>query len=328
MNLSPFRSNRRVALAALVALSSSAAWAQTPTWPDKPVRLVVPYSAGGTTDYAARQIAQKLTDATGKSFFVENKTGASGTIATQEVVRSAADGNTLLVTDTTYTMLPLAFAKLPWNHRSDLVHVTGIIETPVVLVVSEKSPFKSLKDLVTYAKANPGKLNFGSGGPASSTHLAGEVFKEEAKIFLTHIPYRGAGAAMSDVMAGQIDLLITAAPTALPQIKGGRVRALATTGDKRLLALPNVPTFAEAGLPSFKVVNWFGLAAPKGTPTAVVEKLHDLVAKAMTESAMRDNMLQQGAAYRPMTVQQFGEFVNKEVTAWAEAGKRAGVKPE
>ncbi|WP_295850263.1 tripartite tricarboxylate transporter substrate binding protein [uncultured Xylophilus sp.] len=319
---------RRVGAAVLLALPAAGAFAQAPAWPDKPVRLVVPYSAGGTTDYAARQIAQKLSDATGKSFFVENKTGASGTIATQDVVRSTPDGSNFLVTDTTYTMLPLLFAKLPWNYRSDLVHVTGIIETPVVLVVPEKSPFKTLQDLVAHARAHPGKLNFGSGGPASSTHLSAEVFKSDAKVFITHIPYRGAGAAMADVMAGQIDLLITAAPTAIPQVKGGRVRALATTGDRRLQALPDVPTFAEAGLPSYQVVNWFGLAAPKGTPAPVIEKLHALVASAMTDPAMQASMAQQGASYRPMTVRQFGDFVNKEVAVWAEAGRRAGLKPE
>lgn len=297
-------------------------------WPDKPVRLVVPYSPGGTTDYAARQVAQKLSEATGKTFIVENKTGASGTIATQEVVRSAPDGSTFLVTDTTYTMLPLLFSKLPWDYRNDLVHVSEIIETPLVLLVPEKSPFKTMGDLIAHARANPGKLNFGSGGQASSTHLAAEVFKSEAGVSLTHVPYRGAGAALADVMAGQIDLLITAAPTAIPPVQGGRVRALAVTGDERLRTLPDVPTFGEAGLASYQVLNWFGLAAPKGTPAPIVEKMNRLVAQVMQEPAMRDNMARQGAQYRPMSVGQFGDYVRQQEILWAEVGKRVGIKPE
>ena len=297
-------------------------------WPDKPVRLVVPYSPGGTTDYAARQVAQKLSEATGKTFIVDNKTGASGTIATQEVVRSAPDGSTFLVTDTTYTMLPLLFAKLPWDYRNDLIHVSEIIETPLVLLVPEKSPFKTMEQLVAYARAHPGKLNYGSGGQASSTHLAAEMFKSEAGISLTHIPYRGAGAALADVMAGQIDVLVTAAPTAIPPVQGGRVRALAVSGDARLATLPDVPTFAQAGLPSYQVLNWFGLAAPKGTPPAIVDKMNRLVSQVMSDPAMRENMARQGAQHRSMTVGEFGGYVQQQVLLWADVGKRVGIKPE
>lgn len=297
-------------------------------WPDKPVRLVVPYSPGGTTDYAARQVAQKLSEATGKTFIVDNKTGASGTIGTQEVVRSAPDGSAFLVTDTTYTMLPLLFSKLPWDYKNDLIHVSEIIETPLVLLVPEKSPFKTMADLIAYARANPGKLNFGSGGQASSTHLGAEVFKSEAGITLSHIPYRGAGAALTDVMAGQIDLLITAAPTAIPPVQGGRVRALAVSGEKRLDALPDVPTFAQAGLPSYQVLNWFGLAAPKGTPPAIIEKMNQLVTQVMNEPAMQANMARQGAQHRTMSVAQFGDYVQSQVMLWADVGKRVGIKPE
>ncbi|KRC78635.1 Tripartite tricarboxylate transporter family receptor [compost metagenome] len=297
-------------------------------WPDKPVRLVVPYSPGGTTDYAARQVAQKLSETTGKTFIVDNKTGASGTIATQEVVRSAPDGSTFLVTDTTYAMLPLLFSKLPWDYRNDLVHVSEIIETPLVLLVPEKSPFKTMGDLIAHARANPGKLNFGSGGQASSTHLAAEMFKSDAGVTLTHIPYRGAGAALADVMAGQIDMLITAAPTAIPPVQGARVRALAVTGDVRLQTLPDVPTFAQAGLASYQVVNWFGLAAPKGTPAPIVDRMNRLVAQVMQEPGMRETMARQGAQYRPMSVAQFGDYVRQQESLWADVGKRVGIKPE
>lgn len=243
-------------------------------------------------------------------------------------MRSAPDGSTFLVTDTTYAMLPLQFAKLPWDYRNDLVHVGEIIETPLVLLVPEKSPFKTVEQLVSYARAHPGKLNYGSGGQASSTHLAAEMFRSEAGISLTHIPYRGAGAALADVMAGQIDVLITAAPTAIPPVQGGRVRALAVSGNERLATLPDVPTFAQAGLPSYQVLNWFGLAAPKGTPPAIVEKMNRLVSQVMNDPAMRENMARQGAQHRSMGVGEFGGYVQQQTVLWADVGKRVGIKPE
>ncbi|RUP27425.1 MAG: tripartite tricarboxylate transporter substrate binding protein [Curvibacter sp.] len=301
--------------------------AQT-TWPDKPVRIVVPYAAGGTTDFAARQVAQKLTEQTGQSFFVENKTGASGTIGSNFVAKAAPDGNTLLTNDTTYAMLPAIFKKLPWDHASDLIPVTTLAITPVVLVVPAQSPFKTVADLIAHAKSHPGQLNFGSGGAGSSTHLAGEVFKKEAHVFMTHIPYKGAGDAMLALMGNQVDVLITASPTAIPVVKGGKVRALATTGDKRLAGLPGVPTFKEAGLAGFTVVNWFGLAAPKGTPTGVVQKLQQEVAKAMTDPALQERFSQQGAQPGGLPSTEFAALVKKEVAAWSAIAQSAGVKPE
>lgn len=301
--------------------------AQT-AWPDKPVRIVVPYAAGGTTDFAARQVAQKLTEQTGQSFFVENKTGASGTIGSNFVAKSAPDGYTLLTNDTTYAMLPAIFKKLPWDHASDLTPVTTLAITPVVLVVPAQSPFKTVADLIAHAKSHPGQLNFGSGGAGSSTHLAGEVFKKEAQVFMTHIPYKGAGDAMLALMGNQVDVLITASPTAIPVVKGGKVRALATTGDKRLGGLPAVPTFKEAGLPGFTVVNWFGLAAPKGTPAAIVQRLQQEVAKAMTDPALLDRFSQQGAQPGGLPSAEFTALVRKEITAWSSIAQSAGVKPE
>ncbi|MEI2415377.1 tripartite tricarboxylate transporter substrate binding protein [Orrella sp. JC864] len=316
------------ALAAGAVGQAAHAADSTSDWPQAPVRLVVPYAPGGTTDYAARQVAQKLSEATGKTFIVENKSGASGTIATQDVVRSASDGTSFLVTDTTYAMLPLSFAKLPWDYENDLVHVAQIIETPLVLLVPANSPFGTMQDLTEHARAHPGRLNFGSGGQASSTHLGAEIFKTEAGIDITHIPYRGAGAALADVMAGQIDLLVTAAPTAIPPEQGGRVRALAVSGEQRLDSLPEVPTFAQAGLPSFDVYNWFGLAAPKGTPAPIVQKMNALVNQVMAEPAMRQAMARQGARHRSLSVQQTDDYVRGQVGFWADIGKRVGIKPE
>ncbi|MBV8617698.1 MAG: tripartite tricarboxylate transporter substrate binding protein [Curvibacter sp.] len=301
--------------------------AQT-TWPDKPVRIVVPYAAGGTTDFAARQVARKLTEQTGQSFIVENKTGASGTIGSNFVAKSAPDGNTLLTNDTTYAMLPAIFKKLPWDQASDLIPVTTLAVTPVVLVVPAQSPFKTVADLIAFAQSHPGQLNFGSGGAGSSTHLSGEVFEKEAHVAMTHIPFKGAGDAMLALMGNQVDVLITASPTAIPVVNGGKVRALATTGDKRLSGLPAVPTFKEAGLPGFVVMNWFGLAAPKGTPVAVVQKLQQEVVKAMMDPGLVERFAQQGAQPGGLPSAEFAALVRKETHAWSAVARAAGVKPE
>ncbi len=321
--------SKRLYTLALTALLGApfATLAQT-VWPDKPVRIVVPYAPGGTTDFAARQIAQKLTEQTGKSFFVENKTGASGTIGSNFVAKAAPDGNTFLTNDTTYAMLPSQFAKLPWDHANDLIPVTTIALTPVVLIVPEASPYKTLHDLIDFAQKNPGKLNFGSGGNGSSTHLAAEVFKKEGKLFITHIPYKGAGDAMMGAMAGQVDVLITASPTAIPVVKGGKVRALAVTGDKRLPSLPNVPTFKEAGMPGFTVTNWFGIAAPKGTPIDIIAKFQSEVKKAMMEPALQDRFAQQGALPGGIPSAEFAAMIKRDTANWGAIAHSAGVKPE
>lgn len=321
---------RRAASFALLATGAALVTTglRAQTWPDKPVRLVVPYAPGGTTDFAARLIAEKLTQQTGKSFFVENKAGASGTIGSAQVAKSPPDGTSFLVNDTTYAMLPALFSKLPWEHAVDLVPVTTIAVTPVVLVVAANSPFKTAQELIAQARAQPGKLNFGSGGNGSSTHLAAEVLKKEGKLFITHIPYKGAGDAMVGLLGNQVDLLITAAPTAVPQVQGGKVRALAVSGKQRLASLPGVPTFQEAGLAGYTVSNWFGLAAPKGTPKDIVDKLQAEVAKALTDSKLRERLSAMGAEPGGMPPAEFASFVRQETRLWTDISKAAGVKPD
>jgi tripartite-type tricarboxylate transporter receptor subunit TctC len=304
-----------------------AAGAQS-AWPEKPVRIVVPYAPGGTTDYAARQIAQKLSEQTKKTFYVENKPGASGTIGTDLVAKAAPDGYTLLANDTTYTMLPSLFAKLPWDYANGIVPITTIAQTPVVLIVEAKSPYKNLSELISYAQKNPDKLNFGSGGNGSSTHLAAEVFKKETRAPITHVPYKGAGEAMLGLISNQVDLLITASPTAIPQVKGGKVRALAVTGDQRLPSMPDVPTFKEAGLPRYNVTNWFGLAAPKGTPKEVVNKLQNYVKTALEDKDIRARFEQQGAQPGGISSEQFAELIKRDTEIWGAAAKDAKIKPE
>lgn len=297
-------------------------------WPDRPVRLIVPYAPGGTTDFAARQIAQKLTEQTGKSFYVENKAGASGTIGTDLVAKSAPDGSTFQVNDTTYAMLPHLLKKLPWDHAQDLIPVTTLAVTPLVLVVGDSSPYKTAKDLIAAARQSPGRLNYGSGGVGSSTHLGGELFKQHGKLFITHIPYKGAGDAMLGVVSNQVDVLVTAAPTAIPQVRGGKARALLVTSAQRLPSLPDVPTTAELGMPGFNASNWFGLAAPKGTPPAVVDKLQAEVRKALASPDLARRFAEQGAEPGGMPSAAFQKWVRDETISWGKVIQAAGVKPE
>jgi len=323
---------RRTVLLATAALACQGlaavpAVAQT-QWPESNVRLVVPYAPGGTTDYAARQIAQKLTEQTGKSFFVENKTGASGTIGTDLVAKSKPDGATFQVNDTTYAMLPHLFQKLPWDHDKDLVPVTTLAVTPLVVVVGTNAPYKTAQAFIDFARKNPGKANYGSGGVGSSSHLGAELLKQSGKLFITHIPYKGAGDAIRGVMASEVDILVTAAPTAIPAVAGGRVRALMVTSAKRLPALPGVPTTAELGLNDFNATNWFGLAAPKGTPPAVIDKLQAEVKKALTAPDLLKRFAEQGAEPGGMPSAEFQKFVREETQRWGALIRQAGVKPE
>jgi tripartite-type tricarboxylate transporter receptor subunit TctC len=279
-------------------------------------------------DFSARQIAQKLSEQLGQPFVVENKIGASGTIGVAMVAKAAPDGYTLLANDTSYAMVPALFKTLPWDPANDIVAVTTIITTPVVLVVPSSSPFRSGRELVDFAKKNPGKLNYGSGGVGSSTHLNAEMFRKEAAIEMAHIPYKGAGDAMTGIISSQVDLLITASPTVMGQIRGGKIRALAVSGVKRSAAFPEVPTFAEIGLPGYTVTGWFGLAVPRGTPKEVIAKLHAETVKALADPALRTRLLDQGAEPGGMAPEAFGKFVRDETVRWGELAKAAGVKPE
>ena len=314
-------------LTSLMIALHGASFAQT-SWPEGNVRLVVPYAAGGTTDFAARQIAQKLTEQTGKSFYVENKVGASGTIGTDFVAKSKPDGATFQINDTTYAMLPHLFKKLPWDHANDLVPVTTLAVTPLVVVVGANAPYKTAKEFLDFARKNPGKANYGSGGVGSSTHLGAELLKQSGSLFITHIPYKGAGDAIRGVMAGEVDILVTAAPTAIPAVAGGRVRALMVTSPKRLASMPDVPTTAEVGLKDFNATNWFGIAAPKGTPKQVIDKLQAEVKKSFSSPDLLKRFADQGAEPGGMPVADFQKLVRDETQRWGKLIQAAGVQPE
>ena len=295
-------------------------------YPSKPVTLVVGYAPGGTTDIVARMAAHALSAATGKTFIVENRGGGSTTIATGYVAKAPADGYTLLANEMTQTIVPSLFPKLSFDPIKDLAPVTVFAEAPYVLVVNSNVPAKSLRELVALAKAQPGKLNFASGGAGSGPHIAGELLKAVAGIEMTHVAYKGSGPAVQDLLGGQVEVLITAAPTVSAQLASGRMRPLAVAHSKRLSSLPNVPTAAEAGFPEFRIANWFGLAAPKGTPSDVINFLHAEVQKMIARPDVREKLLAAGAEPVSMTPAEAARHIETEARRWAELIHKAGIK--
>lgn len=311
------------ATAALAVLTSGVALAED-AYPSRPVRIVVAYPPGGAVDTIARKMAQKLSEQMGQQFVVENKPGASGTMGAREVARSEADGYSLLAIDNSYAMLPYVFAKLPWDHANDLVPITVSAFSPIMAVVDEESRFTDLKGLLDHARQNPEKLTYGSGGNGSATHFAAEAFQQAADIKLYHVPYKGAGDAVVGVMSGQVDLIMASPPSVMGNIRGGQMRALAISGTERVPALPDVPTFAEAGLPQYSVLNWSGLAAPKGTPPEIIQKLQEGVAKALAEPDVKEFLASQGAEPGGMTSEAFARLMQEETARWREVAAKAG----
>jgi tripartite-type tricarboxylate transporter receptor subunit TctC len=312
-------------LSAACVLAPMAEAQTAATYPDKPVKIIVPYAPGGTSDFIARLTAQKLSQQTGQAFVVENKPGASGRIGYDAVAKAAGDGYTLAASDTSYAMLPGLYPKLPWDPVADLRPVTVTAETPVVITVHPDTNLKSLRELIDYAKANPGKLNYGSGGAGSSTHLAGEMLKAMAGIDMTHIPFKGAGEATTGLISGQVQVLITAPPTVIGHVQSGKATALAITAAERAAALPGVPTTAEAGYPAVQVTNWFGLLAPSGTPDAVIEYLQSAVAKMLTLPDVQERLATQGADPIGSLSGEAAVGLKADTMRWGEVIKKAGI---
>jgi tripartite-type tricarboxylate transporter receptor subunit TctC len=310
----------------LVALSALPLAARAQGYPSKTVSVVVGYAPGGTTDIVARLAAQFLGMATGKTFIVENRGGGSTTIATGYVAKAAPDGYTLLANEMTQTIVPSLFPKLSFDPIKDLTPVTVFAEAPYVLVVNANVPAKNLRELVALAKAQPGKLNFASGGAGSGPHIAGELLKSVAGIEMTHVAYKGSGPAVQDLLAGQVEVLITAAPTVSAQLGSGRMRPLAVAHTKRLSSLPNVPTAVEAGFPDFLIANWFGLAAPKGTPADVINFLNAEVQKMIKRPDVREKLLAAGAEPVSMTPAEAARHIETEARRWADLIQKAHIK--
>lgn len=334
---------RRQALAGLPALALLAsapvllapadAQAQA-AWPTKPVRIVVPFAAGGTTDLLARALAPELQRVFGQPFVVDNKPGAGGNSGAAEVAKSAPDGHTLLMgTVGTHAINPALYPKMPYDHVKDFVPVSLVAGVPNVLVLNpanaQKYGIASVADLARYARANPGKLNMASSGNGTSIHLAGELFKTMTGSYMVHFPYRGSGPALIDLISGNMDLMFDNLPSALPHIRSGRLKALAVTSSKRSEALPDVPTVEEAGGPAlkgFEASSWFGLLAPAGTPADIVTRVQQETTKALATPAVAERLKAQGAIPSGITSAQFSALIAAETAKWAKVVKVSGAK--
>jgi len=311
----------------LLAVTLSLAWLSASAQ-QRPLRVLVPFSAGGASDTYSRLAALKITEQTGRTIVVENRTGAGGRISWEAVAKSAPDGTTAGLIDATYAMLPGLFDKLPWDVASDLVPAAMVCQTPFVITVNAQSKLKTLGDLIAEARARPGKLNFGSSGIGGVNHVVSELFLHDAGVSLTHIPYKGMGDAVVALQAGQIDLIITASPTALGPVTGGRARALAVSTAQRSAAFPGVPTAAESGVPDYVVTNWFGFALPKGTPREVIDALYRDVARALASPDVREKLAAQGAEPSNFTPEDFGRFLKEDTRRWAAVIRSSGIKVE
>ncbi|WP_294258346.1 tripartite tricarboxylate transporter substrate binding protein [uncultured Comamonas sp.] len=311
-------------LACACAGTRVGAFAQA-SYPAKPVKIVVPYPPGGAVDQVTRRIAQKLTEQTGQSFFVENKAGATGTIGASLVARSPGDGYTLLANDTTYSILPQVFKKLPWDHATDLVPVAGFNFAPTAVVVASGSPFRTLADLIAYSRSHPGKLNYGTGGAGTMPHFATEALKTASGLNATHVPYKGAGEATMALLGGSIDFQIASTPGVMGQVHGGKVRLLAVSGEQRLNSLPEVPTFAQAGSPGYKVVNFTGLWAPRGTPEAVLQVLRKNIEQAMASNDMQAFAQELGAVPNALSGKAFAEKLKSDALLWESVAGKLGM---
>lgn len=284
--MNPIRSICSRVLTAAVWLAFAPV-AQAQTWPAKPVKIVVPYAPGGAVDVVTRKMAAKLQEQTGQTFFVENKAGATGTIGLMSVVQAPADGYTLAANDTTYALLPHIFRKLPFDHEKDLLPVAAYVFAPMGVVVKADSKFRTLDEMVTAGRAEANKVTYGTGGAGTTPHFVSEALGIAAGVNFMHIPFKGAGEATMAMLSGTIDFQIASTPGVMGNVKGGKARLLAVSGTRRLAALPDVPTFAEAGLKHFGLINFTGLWAPKGTPQAVIDRLQKEIAAAMASSDMR-----------------------------------------
>ena len=313
------------AVISALALQPRPAWAQPDEYPSRPVRIVVPFAAGGVADALPRLVGQKLSERWGKPVVIDNKPGAAGNIGMETVARAAPDGYTLgLAPAGNLTVNPILFRKLNFETR-DFVPVTMLAASPNVLVVNPSVPARSLKDLVTYARAHPGELNFASPGNGSGAHLAGELLNLEAGVKTVHVPYNGMATALNDVLGGQVQMMFGGISTVLQHVRTGKLVALAVAGPHRLPQLPNVPTVAESGYPGFDVTSWYGLVAPKGTPESVVRKWQADVATVLRDPDVRQKL--DGLGLEPVgsTSKAFGETIATETTKWRAIVHRANI---
>jgi tripartite-type tricarboxylate transporter receptor subunit TctC len=295
-------------------------------YPDKAVRIIVGFSAGGTTDVIARIMAKELTESFGQSFVIENKPGAGSNIGAEYVARAAPDGYTLYFVAVTSAINQTLYPHLNFDLVKDFAPVALGAKVPNLLVVNPKLPVKSVQELVDYAKANPGKLAFASSGSGTSIHMAGELFKLKAGVDVLHVPYKGSAPALTDLIGGQVQFMFDNMPSSLPHAQSGKLRALAVTTKERSPSAPDLPTMAESGFPGFDVSSWFGLIAPKGTPPDVVNKLNAAMQKALDKEEVKVAFEKLGAVPAKTTPAEFGQFIQTEVTTWATVVKASGAR--
>ncbi|MDW3686784.1 tripartite tricarboxylate transporter substrate binding protein [Cupriavidus sp. CV2] len=302
------------------------ALAQPPQYPAKPIRLVVPFSSGSATDILARIVSTRLGESGRYQMIVENRPGAGGTLGAGLVAKAAPDGYTLILVSVGHAINATLYPKLSYDTVKDFAPVTLVATVPNVLVVNSASKLGSVKDVVAAAKAKPGTMNFDSAGSGSSTHLSGELFKMEAGVDIAHIPYKGTGEALTDVMAGRVDLMFAPTVSAMPFVRQGKLKALAVTTPKRATALPDIPTVAESGLPGYAFESWFGVLAPAGTPKEIVTALNGEIAKVLATPEVRERLSAQGAEARTSTPQEFERYIKAEIAKLAPVVRQSGVQ--
>ena len=318
---------RRTLLALAATMFSAGAFAQA--YPNKAIRVVVPFPPGGGTDIIARQVTQTVAASTGWTFVIENKPGAGGNLGVDAAAKSAPDGYTLVLGQTSNLAInPTLYARMPYDVQKDLAPIVLVANAPLVMVTGTASPYKTLADAVNAAKAKPGAVNFASPGNGTVAHLTSELFQKAAEVKTQHIPYKGAAQALTDVISGTVELYMSSVPTLLGQIKQGKLRALAVTSDKRVDDLPQTPTINESGYKGFDAVTWFGFLAPAGTPADVIQKLNAEFNKALQQPALRKSLSDQGADPAGGTVQQFTTLIRNDGALWGKVVKDSGVRIE
>lgn len=326
----PVTSRRQFALGLLATaalssgLATTAAQAQ-PAFPSRPLSIIVPFAAGGATDILARIVGQALSTEIGQSVIIENRPGAGGNIGGQLAAKANPDGHTLFMGAVgTHAINPSLYKKMPYDPIKDLAPLTRVANVPNLLVANPQQPFKTVQELIAYAKAHPGKVNFGSSGNGTSIHLSGEMFSHMAKVDIVHVPYKGSAPAMNDLLGNQIAIMFDNMPSALQYVRAGKLNALGVTSAKRSPELPNVPTIAEAGVPGYEASSWFGLFVPAATPAPVQAKLHAALVKVLAQPDVKKRMADQGAEVVSEKPEQFAAFIQAESRKWGQVVRASG----
>jgi tripartite-type tricarboxylate transporter receptor subunit TctC len=326
--MSRFSSTRRALVAALgcAGLAGAVTAHAADAWPAKPITLVVPFSAGGTTDIVARIVGQKMSDALHQPVIVDNRGGAGGTLGAGVVARAAPDGYTIFMATIAHAIAPALYHNLPYDFIKDFAPVGLVGTVPNVLIVNNTVPAKTVPELIAYIKKHPKQVNFGSAGIGSTEHLAGELFRSMTGTEITHIPYKGGAPMMADLMGGQIQMALETAPSAAPHVRAGKVRALAVTSAKPSPAFPGVPTLSQAGVPGYEMLTWYALMAPRGTPQPIVDRLHAELEKALKLPEVEKTFAEQGVTPGDMSEAQLESFIRNETAKWGKVVKEANVK--